>query len=224
MQCGRMSAVGEFTDLRAAAQTRLGAIHEARERALPRTRAAIRLCATAIRAVHRGEQPRAAELIAEAQDLLGAVASDLRAFPAIAAAGFLEDAQKELAEAATVAAIVRGAAPPGPAELGMDWAPYLNGLGEAVGELRRRVLDDLRRGEYAAGEGWLAAMDDILALLAALDFPDAITNNLRRTTDAARGISERTRGDLTMAMVQGRAAAQMERLAAQFARRAANGE
>ena len=90
-----------------------------------------------------------------------------------------------------------------PDDLGVEIAPYLNGMSEAIGEGRRAILDLLRRGDVAAGERILAAMDDIYALLVTVDYPDAITGNLRRSTDVARGILEKTRGDLTMSLVQG---------------------
>ena len=88
--------------------------------------------------------------------------------------------------------------------MGVEWAPYLNGLGETIGELRRYVLDRMRLGKFEACEPLLADMDEIYALLITLDYPDAITGNLRRTTDAARGILEKTRGDLTLGVGQAR--------------------
>jgi translin len=123
--------------------------------------------------------------------------------PDIYFAGFLQDAQKEYAEARLTEAVIVGAEPPPPEELGVEVAPYLNGMAEAIGEGRRAILDLLRRGEVADGERILAAMDDIYALLVTVDYPDAITGNLRRSTDVARGILEKTRGDLTMSLVQG---------------------
>jgi translin len=64
------------------------------------------------------------------------------------------------------------------------------------------VLDMLRRGEMDGCERFLVAMDDIYSLLVTLDYPDALTSGLRRTTDATRGILEKTRGDLTLALRQ----------------------
>ena len=122
-------------------------------------------------------------------------------------AGFLHDAQKEYAEARTTLALVSGGTIPTPQSLGVEYPAYLNGIAEAVGELRRMLLDRLRRGEYDGCEAILGAMDDIYSVLVTIDFPDAMTGGLRRTTDQTRGILERTRGDLTMAIVQHGAAA-----------------
>ena len=94
----------------------------------------------------------------------------------------------------------------------MELSAYLNGLGEAVGELRRHLLDKLRTGEVDHCEGILAAMDDIYGVLVTLDYPDAMTGGLRRTTDAVRGILERTRGDLTLSVRQ----RELEQRLAQF--------
>jgi translin len=180
----------------------LGLKHAARERALPGSRAAIRACANSIRAIHRQEFAKAATLLAEARRLLDEMAEDLRDHQDIFYAGFVQDAQKEYAEAAAFAALAQNRPLPLARELAIGWAPYLNGLGETVGELRRYILDQLRQGNYGTCEALLRSMDDIYALLISIDYPDAITGGLRRTTDAARGILEKTRGDLTIAVSQ----------------------
>jgi translin len=176
--------------------------HVARERALPKSRAAIRACANSIRASHRQEFEAAGVLLRQAAALLAEMSEDLRDHQDIYYAGFVQDAQKEYAEAATFTAIAQNRPIPLAPDLAIDWAPYLNGLGEAIGELRRYVLDQLRRGDYDRCESILQHMDDIYALLTTIDYPDAITSGLRRTTDAARGILEKTRGDLTIAVSQ----------------------
>lgn len=176
--------------------------HAAREKALPKSRAAIRYCANSIRATHRHEFQTAEGLMAQAATLLTEIAEDLRDHQDIYYAGFLQDAQKEYAEAAIFAALTRHRALPGAENLSIGWAAYLNGLGEAVGELRRYVLDQLRHDNFDECELFLRYMDDIYAVLISIDYPDAITAGLRRTTDATRGILEKTRGDLTTAVSQ----------------------
>jgi translin len=176
--------------------------HEAREHALPLCREVIRHSANAIRAIHRNDYKAALELLEPARSKLGEVNRLLEAFPEIYHAGFVSDAQKELAEASLTLALVRGEPLPAPSSLEMSEAAYLNGLGEAVGELRRYLLDVLRSGDVERCEGYLRAMDDIYSVLVTVDYPDAITGGLRRTTDVTRGILEKTRGDLTLAAQQ----------------------
>jgi translin len=185
----------------------LGFKHAARERALPKSRTTIRYCANCIRATHRQEYEVAEALLGQAAALLAEMAEDLQGHQDIFYAGFVQDAQKEYAEAATFMALTQNRPLPLAPDLSIGWAPYLNGLGEAVGELRRYVLDQLRRGNFDNCEMYLRYMDDIYALLITIDFPDAITGGLRRTTDTARSILEKTRGDLTIAVRQ----AQLER-------------
>jgi len=182
--------------------THLGLKHAARERALPKSRAAIRFCANSIRATHRQEKETAHALLQQAAALLQEMATDLHDHQDIFYAGFVQDAQKEYTEAATFAALTQSHPLPMAQELAVGWAAYLNGLAEAVGELRRYVLDQLRHGNFAACEVYLGYMDDIYALLVSVDLPDAITAGLRRTTDVTRGILEKTRGDLTTAVTQ----------------------
>jgi translin len=175
---------------------------QARERALPASRTAIRSCANAIRAIHRGEMDLAHRLLDEAKASLDAGLEAVADQPEIRFAGYLQDAQKEYAEARVTEAIVTSAAHvPTPEELGVEDAPYLNGIAEAVGEGRRYALDLLRHRRVADAEGVLDAMDDLYGVLVTIDYPDAITGNLRRTTDIARSLIEKTRGDLAVARI-----------------------
>lgn len=184
------------------AMEHLGLKHAARERALPKSRATIRACANSIRATHRQEFATAQGLLTQARALLDEMTDDLHDHQDIYFAGFVQDAQKEYAEAMTFSALVSGQTLATAGELGIGWSSYLNGLAEAVGELRRYVLDQLRQGKFERCELFLGVMDDIYALLVTIDFPEAITSGLRRTTDATRGILEKTRGDLTAALGQ----------------------
>ncbi len=181
---------------------RLEATNAARERALGESRQIIRLCANCIRAGHRGDLAAGAELADQARDRLAALAGVLRDYPAIYWAGYVQDAQKEYAEARVFLALIGGGPLPDPRGLRVEDAVYLNGLGEAGGELRRYALDRLRAGEVGRAEWALARMDDIYGLLVTVDFPDAITGGLRRTTDMVRGVLERTRGDVTVTLRQ----------------------
>jgi translin len=174
----------------------------AREKVLPRCRDAIRHCSQAIRAVHRQEFDKAEELLKGARNLLGEAENACSAYNELGYAGFVRDAQKEFAEGSITLALVTGKPLPTPEELGVDVVAYLKGMGEAVGELRRYLLDSLRKGDLSNGEELLAAMDDIYNTLVTMDFPDAITGGLRHTTDMVRGVLERTRSDLTLAMGQ----------------------
>jgi translin len=181
---------------------RFDARMEARELALPASRAAIRSCANAIRAIHRGELDVAHRLMDEARAAIEDGLEAVRDQPAIRYAGYLQDAQKEYAEAKiTEAVVTRAAAIPTPEEIGVEDAPYLNGVAEAIGEARRHILDLLRHGRVEDGESVLTAMDDLYAVLVTMDYPDAITGNLRRSTDVARSLIEKTRGDLSVARV-----------------------
>jgi translin len=174
----------------------------AREKALPLCREAIRHCSNAIRAVHRQEFDQAGELLQQARNLLDEAKKNVTGYNELSNTGFIRDAQKEFAEGSITLALVTGNRLPDAGELNIDGAAYLNGLGEAVGELRRYLLDSMRRGDLSRGEELLEAMDDIYSLLVTIDFPDAITGGLRRTTDMVRGVLERTRSDLTVVISQ----------------------
>jgi translin len=178
--------------------------YRVREIGLKNSRQIIRHSANAIRSIHRGELDAADVLMEEAGALLAETNRALAAHPDILHAGFVGDASKEYAEARLTAALAAGEDLPLPGELGVLAAPYLNGLGEAVGEMRRRMLDLLRAGDLPAAEMTLDAMNTAHDLLADLDYPDGMTGGLRRTTDVARALIERSRSDLTTTVIQER--------------------
>lgn len=176
--------------------------NHARDEALRRSRTLIRHCSRAIRAVHREERDNALEHIKEAKGLIDASKEMLTRYPDLYFAGYSRSAMKEYAEACIVFALVGDEPLPTPDDLGVEYAAYLGGLGEAAGELRRRVLDILRHDHTTEADRLLESMEDIYGFLVTVDFPDAITGNLRRITDIVRGVTERTRGDLTTSLQQ----------------------
>ena len=173
------------------------AIDHEREYAYSTHREIIKYSSLAIRSAHRKQFEEAAEFLKKSKELIEEVKKRLSCFPEIYFAGFVHDAQKEFAEANITYAIIKDQSLPDPDSIGVDYPAYLNGLGESVGELRRFVLDAIRHKEHQDYENVLSVMDEIYYLLTSVDYPDAITKGLRRTTDVARSIIEKTRGDLT---------------------------
>jgi translin len=179
-------------------RTALSVKDEAREKALPSSREAVRYCSEAIRAVHRGEYDEARKRLSTVRQMLDELNQVLKDHPDLRHSGFVYTAQKEYAEGCATLSLITDSTIPDPDELGVDYAAYMNGIAEAVGELRRHILDLIRKGDIARCEELLEAMDDIYGVLVTMDFPDALTGGLRRTTDTMRSIMERTRGDLTV--------------------------
>lgn len=178
--------------------------HQAREQALAVSREVIRFSANAIRAVHRGDFGDAALLIDRARQRLQETRPIRDDNPEIYYAGFLSDARKEYAEANITLAVISGVGIPNPDDIDVDPPAYLNGMAEVIGELRRYILDALRRDSFENCEAFMDVMDEIYGILVTIDFPEAVTGGLRRSTDAMRGVLERTRGDLTISLQQRR--------------------
>lgn len=168
-----------------------------RDEALKQARQLTRACSLAIRAVHRDDTEAMEANLAEAQKLADVLREELKEHPALFFAGYTQDSLKEFVEANVTCALILNQPLQTPEELGVQDATYLNGLAEVVGELRRRTLDILRSGYSEEAERLLGYMDEIYAVLVTMDYPDAITNGLRRQTDLARGIIEKTRGEVT---------------------------
>lgn len=200
----------DLDSLETAVRAELDGKYAARELALRNCRQIIRSSANAIRALHREDRETAAELLAEVRTLIDEAEAPLEEHQDIFYAGFFYDAVKEYAEAEITMALLHGEPLPMPSALRLHAVPYLKGLGEAVGELRRRLLDQLRTGRLAEAEATFRDMEVIHDLLASLDYPDGMTAGLRRTTDVARSLIERSRADLTTTIVQERLRLRLE--------------
>jgi translin len=172
----------------------------ARDQALAQARQLTRACSLAIRALHRNEAEVMNEHLAETRRLAASLKNDLIDYPDLFFAGYTQDALKEFVEANVTCALIQNQPLLTPEELGVSGFTYLNGLAEVVGELRRRTLDILRHGYSEEAERLLGIMDEIYSVLVTMDYPDAITSGLRRQTDLARGIIEKTRGDITFSL------------------------
>ena len=171
-----------------------------RDEALKQARQLTRACSLAIRAVHRDDKEAMEANLSEAQHLADRLRDELKDHPDLFYAGYTQDSLKEFVEANVTCALIQSQSLQTPEELGVEDATYLNGLAEVVGELRRRTLDILRSGYSEEAERLLGYMDEIYSVLVTIDYPDAITNGLRRQTDLARGIIEKTRGDVTFSL------------------------
>ena len=193
-----------FDDITNSALEQFREKHATRERAIQASREVIRTSANAIRAIHRNELEKAKEQVGQA----GAVVAETKALlvdhPDLYFTGYTQDAQKEYAEARCVYSFIGGEDVPTAEDIGVETASFLNGLAEAASELRRYILDSLRRDDDSRSEELMQLMDDVYNVLVVMDFPDALTGGLRRTTDQLRAVLERTRGDLTMTTRQRR--------------------
>ena len=176
--------------------------NQAREKALSASRQVIRYSANAIRAVHRGDFEEARRGIEQAGLRLSETTPIRQENPEIYFAGFMADARKEFSEANITLALLEGDPMPRPSDLGVDPAAFLNGMADVIGELRRYILDELRRDSFDRCQEFMDLMDEIYSILMSVDFPEAVTSGLRHSTDQQRGVIERTRGDLTMALRQ----------------------
>jgi len=181
---------------------RLEVTNSVRESTLAESRRIIQHASKVIRAAHRADYALAERILGETRDLVRNLNQHTRDHPLIYAAGYVHDAQKEFAEACLTLAMVCGDPLPTPEELEVRDAAYLNGLGEAIGEMRRHALDLIRQNRLERAQTILEIMEEVYGLLVTVDFPHAITGNLRRTTDMVRGVLERTRGDITTTMKQ----------------------
>ena len=187
-----------------------------RDQALAQARQLTRACSLAIRAVHRDDKEVMEVHLAEARALADTLRQELVNYPDLFYAGYTQDSLKEFVEASVACALIQNQPLQTPEELVVEEATYLNGLAEVIGELRRRTLDILRHGYSQEAERLLGYMDEIYSVLVTMDYPDAITSGLRRQTDVARSIIEKTRGDVTFSLREDHLAQAIRRFSSQL--------
>jgi translin len=197
-----VSQLERWEEAAAAVKPMMEARHAAREAVLKQQRLVIQTASKCIKHIHRHQLPEAQKLLQECQLMAEDARSRASEHPEVLYAGYIQDAEKEMVEAAALLAIVEKRDLPTMAELGVGVTSWLNGMGEAASECRRYVLDQMRRGENEEAELMLGVMDGIYEELTGFDFPDSLTGGLRRTCDALRAVIERTRSDLTLTHVQ----------------------
>jgi len=191
-------------------------VNGARDQAYQRSRELVSICSRAIRAVHRSEWERAEGLMGEAKAAAKQLVAGVTAYADLYHAGYTQDSLKEYVEAYLTYAIIRELPWPSPAELGVEYNTWLNGLAEATTELRRTILDLIRHGHSGEVERLLNVMEEVYSVLVVMDFNDAITGGLRRRTDAVRAVLERTRADVTTSLRQAELEKALARLEARL--------
>lgn len=171
-----------------------------REKVLQLTREAVRKCSESIKMTHRGALNDARNLLAEAHGLVVKAINGITDSEFLSRTRLMDTAFQELAEAANLLSLLENGIFVPPEEYGIPSRPYLTGLADVIGELRRASLDVLRENKVERGEQILKLMEDILDDLQSFDYPNALVPDLRRKCDVGRSIIERTRGDVTRAV------------------------
>lgn len=194
--------MSEFEPIASEIKLELEKRHLVREEVLKKSRILIQTCSKAIKLIHRRDFDAASAMIAEARGYSTEMRNAAAGHPEVLYAGYIQDSEKEMVEAAGLLALVSGQHYPTPETMGVGLTSYLNGMGEAASEVRRYVLDDMRAGKFAQAEAMMARMESVYDELTTFDFPDSVTGGLRRTCDALRAVIERTRSDLTLTALQ----------------------
>jgi translin len=174
----------------------------AREASIKRIRLLIRVCGDGIRSLHRGDGEGVARAISDAKDHLNGIREGLKDHPDLATSNSVIAGLTEYTELIVVSGLILGDGMPTYREVGVPPAAYLNGLGDAIGEIRRHILNLLRRRETAQAERYLEIVEEMYDIIMNFDYPRAILGDLRRKQDVARSLLERTRADVTMAVLQ----------------------
>jgi translin len=194
----------EFSTILQDLRDEIDADDKAREKILPFSREAVRKCSESIKKTHKGLYDEARKLISEVHQINERTEQDMSSSDFMMKSRALDVAYQELTEAANLLSIIEENKFTPPDKYKIPSRPYLTGLADVIGELRRAALDFLRQDDVARAESLLGFMDEILEGLQTFDYPNALVPDLRRKCDVGRSLVERTRGDLTRAVGQNR--------------------
>ena len=194
----------ELSDILNGLREEIDSDDQIREKVLPLSRDAVRKCSESIKMTHKKEFTKAKKLVEEAYKIIESATSEMPSSDFVSKSKPMDIAYQELAEAANVLSLVEQGKYTTPKEYQIPSRPYLTGLADVIGELRRASLDYLRSDEVERAETLLNLMEDILEGLQSFDYPNALVPDLRRKCDVGRSLVERTRGDLTRAVGQSR--------------------
>jgi len=194
----------EFSKILNDIRNEIEADDQVREKVLPLSRNAVRKCSESIKMTHKKEFTKAKALVEEAYDIIASAISEMPESNYIAKSKTMDIAYQELTEAANVLSLIEYGKYTPPEKYQIPSRPYLNGLADVIGELRRSSLDALRLDDVSKAEQFLSLMEEVLEGLQSFDYPNALVPDLRRKCDVGRALVERTRGDLTRAVGQSR--------------------
>ncbi|MEE8357958.1 MAG: hypothetical protein V3R82_00905 [Candidatus Hydrothermarchaeales archaeon] len=166
-----------------------------REEVFKTSREIRRMSTKAIRSIHKEDFKIAKDLINQAKKEVTLIKKEDNRY------NFLDDSLQEYCEAVLTYAFIKKEKLLEPQELNVSPEAYVLGLADSIGELRRYILDSIRKDDFSEVEYFLDLMDEIYHEIAAFDYPTAVIP-LRRKQDIARSILEKTRGEVTLALQQ----------------------
>ncbi|MFX0169263.1 MAG: hypothetical protein ACFE89_07915 [Candidatus Hodarchaeota archaeon] len=180
--------------------SKLAIQNEARDFLINEMHQILKVTREAISAIHRNELTKAGESIRNVQSMLKGAQTHLKKLGQIPVINLIHDAEGEVAEAVFLLAFRQKKPLPSPEKIGVKEIGYLQGLGDFVGELRRHSLDSLTNDNLEEAKRAFTQMEEVYATLKTFDFPRGLTQGVRKKTDIARGIIEKTRADLSSAI------------------------
>jgi len=184
-------------DIASEIESQMNEKEEVREIALKSSRNIVKLCGTAIRSMHLGTDP--VPVMEEAMEELQKLVGITRSFPDIQYSGIVESAMQEYVEVRLLHAYTTGKALPSHAELGVTPEAYILGTGDVIGEIRRTALDNIRKGSVDDAARNLGDMELLYDFLMTFNYPNSLVA-VKHKQDVARGVLEKTRGDVTNAI------------------------
>ena len=163
-----------------------------REKILRSNREIIRSCSQIIESIHRNDLKDIETKIKETRESIAEIEKNARKTENVIRKNYLTTVNQEFTEAVTFFHYATGKEIPTYQELNVNPYEYILGLADLVGELKRMVLNSIRKDDYDKAEEIYEFMDELYQKLFSLDYPSGMLPGFRKKVDVARNIVRRT--------------------------------
>ncbi len=164
-----------------------------REELIKTGREVVRASGYVITSIHAGRLSEVDANLGKLAENFNRLREALRNQPCFEYSNLVIDYLSEYVEAVAFYNLTKNKKLVTPEELGVDHVPYIVGLLDLIGELKRYVLNLLSENLIREAQEYFSVMEVIYEHLHHLDYPDAILPNVRRRIDVARGVIESLR-------------------------------
>jgi translin len=164
-----------------------------REKLIVISRDVIRLSGNAIVLIEKGDFKGAEENINKMKELVEVFLSELKNFPELYYSGIAYNMLTEYAEAILLFHIMNENNIISYKEMNISPVPYLLGLGDVIGEIRRVIIDMIRKEDFENAWKLFEIMEEVFFQLSNMDYPDALVPGLRHKVDTARRLIDDTK-------------------------------
>jgi len=170
---------------------------EVREYMIKHSRDIIKEAGCVVIDIHRGDMDSASKRLVKLREYVREFLGKLKDHPELLYSGTVYGALSEYVEAEVFYSIINSMSIIDHKSIGVHPVPYMQGLLDVVGELKRYIINLVRSKDLTKAWRLFRIAEVIYESCRGLDYPEALVPGLRRKVDIARNVIESLRVFLT---------------------------